>query len=134
MEVFISQGKPRIATYSQFLNLIVLLPILFVTAKMGFTELCIARSLINIWTILVEWFLLYKYANVKINIIIKDSLVFLFCSLIMGIVGFWLNRFSSSLIWSLIAISLCIVIYFLMMISMKKTRSILVELLKDFIY
>lgn len=133
MEVFISQGKPKIATYSQILNLIVLLPILLISAKMGFTELCIARSLINIWTILVEWFLLYKYANIKINIIIKDSLIFLFCSLIMGIIGFGLNKFSSSLIWSLIAISLCMVVYFLMIILMKKTRIIFFDFLNDFI-
>ncbi|CAN7194702.1 lipopolysaccharide biosynthesis protein [Peribacillus frigoritolerans] len=114
-EVYRAKGRPKLSFLAQFLYLIVLVPTIIVSAKLGFLTLIYARSLIQFYFVLIH-FMLMKFAIgfpiVKtLNNLIPTS----FSVIIMGIFGVLLQRLNDGVIWSIITIILCVCLYFVVL-------------------
>ena len=110
-EAYRAKGRPKLSFISQLLHLIFLVPTCIVSAKYGFWALVYARSLIRTQWILVGFIIMNKMLKIPILNSFKNVYPTAVSSVIMGIFGYLLQQISNCMIWSLISIVLCAVLY-----------------------
>lgn len=114
-------GKTYLSFLSQALQLIVLVPVLFFSVQGGYQSLFIARSLIRIEIIIVQFGIMRIVMKIKVIDQIKMIIPAVCCSIIMAVVAILLNNISNSLIWQLFSVLVCVIVYFsLMFLIFKK--------------
>jgi len=121
-EVYRVIGKPRISIIAQILNILNLVPICILGIKKGFIMFIYYRAIskvlfVIIHLIIMKWLVKYPVSKMVYNII--PSFV---SSLFMGFVGFLLKLISQNLIFDIISILICIVIYLIILITFKRVR------------
>lgn len=128
--VFTSKGLPKLAVLSQVIQLILLVPILLISVKYGFKSLLISRSLAR---------LLYGVINLCIAKIclkmspikmIKGIFPTTFASIIMSLFGIILKNLNSGILWEMLVIFLCAIIYIAIMLLIPDSRKIIINLYK----
>lgn len=130
MEVFVSLGYPRYSVISQLLTLVVLLPVLLAYSSKGFSSLCLARTLVCLWSITVDLCLLKWKAGISPFRIMMNTYPYLVISFLMGFIGFVMQLISRQLIWELFSVSVCIFFYFAVLMLIPKTRNTLHTVIK----
>ena len=128
MEVFVAKGKPLFSVIEQVLTLIVLIPTLFITAKMGYEILYIARCLVVLWSIVEELILLKIGAGISAIKIMKNCYPYLLVSIAMYWLGFFMLRISNNFIWQLLSAFVCIIFYLGILCIFPKTRKKVISL------
>lgn len=122
-EVYRSKGNPKVSLFVQLFHLLFLIPTLLISTKYGFSVLCTARSLIRIHLMLsamIVMRILYKF---KISEVVRNIAPMLISSLVMGFAGYGLQKVSSNIIWQIISVLICIVVYFaFLLLVFKNTR------------
>lgn len=131
MEVLVSLGKPKFSVLTQFLELLCLIPVLLVTAPMGYSYLYIARSFIILWSIFTKLIILWKFAGISPIKIYKRVEPFLIATIIMAVCGELFNIMIDNYILKFMSIFLCIILYFSFLMISKKTRKIVFLLLSS---
>lgn len=58
-EVYRAYGKPKLSVLVQFLHLVVLIPVVLYTVRLGFDTLCVSRALVRFQMIIVNLAVLY---------------------------------------------------------------------------
>ena len=111
-EVYRSKGKPVISLIAQLLQLAFLIPALLISINYGFEILYIVRSLVRIEMILSAFIIMRLLYKFKLTDIFKNTLPMIVSALIMAMAGYGLKILNDSFIWQLVAIFICIVIYF----------------------
>lgn len=111
-EVYRSQGKTKIAALSQAINLVFLIPTVFISAQYGFTVLYIARALVRIPTIIKSFIFMRCLFKFRLREMVKNLVSPLLCAAVMGLFGFWLRSLYDAFWWQLCAVALCVVLYF----------------------
>lgn len=112
-EVYRSLGKPKIAVIAQLCQLVVLVPSIYFTAKIGFKPLYIARSLITLELIVVNQILMKIICNFSILKMLKNTYFSYISSIIMAILAIFMQYLSSNILWSFFSIILCAAVYFI---------------------
>lgn len=133
MEVFVSKGKPKFSVLSQVLELLVLLPTLLITAQKGYMILYFSRSMVVIWCIIVELILLRKVTDISPCMIFKQSLFYIFASVLMGTAGYIFISIYKGMVWQILSVLFCIIIYFGILLINKNTRKTVLSLSKMFV-
>lgn len=105
-------GKTYLSFISQLLQLAVLVPVLFWAVQGGYEKLYIARCLIRLEIILVQFIIMKCIFLIKIFEQIKTIIPSVICSFIMFVVSIYLRQINSSLWWNIISILICIIVYF----------------------
>lgn len=126
MEVFVSTGKPQYSVVTQVLELIVLLPVLLVTAKEGYHTLYIARSLVICWSIISKCVLLWGVAKISVIKIVRRSWYCFVSALLMGMSGVLFQQFYDGIYWKIASIFICIILYFMLVCINKEGRKNLI--------
>lgn len=130
MEVFVALGKPQFSVMSQSLNLIVLIPVLIIAAPKGYNTLFIVRSMVILWSIIVDLVLLETVAGISGRYILRISLPYMIASLLMGGLGIYLLNLSQSLLWQILSTLLCILIYYIVIMINPKSRQTMYDVFK----
>lgn len=110
--VYPAIGKPRVSAIVQVSHLIVLIPAIIISGQYGFKPLYITRSLIRIELVIVNLIAVYIMIRQSPWKMIGNVLPEFACSLIMAAVAIALQRVSSSIIWSILSIIICSIVYF----------------------
>ena len=111
-EVFRSKGKPKTSLILQLFHLCFLVPVLLVSIRYGFEVLYISRSLIRfqlIITVLAVMHIRYKF---KIQNVFINIFPMFLCSAAMGAVGYTLQQINDTVLWQILSILVCIIVYF----------------------
>ncbi len=111
-EVYRSKGKPKISLLSQTIHLLFLIPTLLISGKYGFKVLYISRSLIRFQGIIVGLIFMRVLFKFKFLDIIKNIYPMIIATLIMGAAGYGLELISDNIFWQLVAVLICIIVYF----------------------
>lgn len=114
-EVYRSKGNPQISLFSQLLHLIFLVPVLIIFVKYDFKVLYIARSLIRIQGILTSIIIMRLLYKFRISKTFKNLLPMFVSTIVMGAVGYGALQISGNILWQIITIMLCIVVYFVVL-------------------
>ena len=126
-EVYRSKGQPKISLFSQLLHIVFLVPTLLISVKYGFKALYISRSLIRIQMIIAALIIMRVIYKFKFWDVVKNIYPMVISALIMGVVGYILCGVSSSFLWQIVAVMICIIVYFtvLLLLFPKIRREIL---------
>lgn len=127
-EVYRAKGRPKLSVLSQWLHIIVLWPVVVWAVRYGFETLYISRSLVRFESIAVNVIIMQMLCNITILEMFKNILPTLVASLLMFAVASLLHLAGDSIMWILLAIFLCSVLYGATILSFSKER----ELLKAF--
>ena len=117
-EVYRSQGKPKISLLMQLIHLAFLVPTLLIAIPYGFETLYIARSLIRLQIILAAILMMHFMFGFKMLSSLKNILPMIISAIIMGVAGYFLQMVHPSLIWQIISVILCIIIYFSVLLGL----------------
>ena len=122
-EVYRSKGEPKISLISQVIHLCFLIPTLILTVGYGFKVLYIARSLIRIQGIVTGLIIMHVRYGFKIHLNFFNISPMIISAVAMGAVGLALQNVMNSLIWDIVSILICIVVYFIVLfVFFPKTR------------
>jgi PST family polysaccharide transporter len=130
--VYPAIGKPRIAAVVQMIYLLVLVPVVYYFAQKGFTELYWARSMVKFFMVLIHFVFIYFLIKQSPWVMIKNVFPEMFSCLVMAIVGTLLLRINGNVVWSLVWIGICIMVYFSVLYIFPKDRKILWSMVSHF--
>lgn len=133
-EVYRSLGRPKLSVLSQFLHLIVLCPVVYISINYGFQVLYTARALVRLEGILVNLILMYYLIRMSPLVMFKNISVSIFSSLIMALCAFLLLNINDSFSLNFIYIFLCVIMYFLVVCAFPRERMLMISILKKGIY
>ena len=127
-EVYRSKGQPKISLLSQLIHLAFLIPILFLSVRYGFETLYIGRSLARIQIIITAVIIMRICFKFRVIDVLKNVFPAITSALVMGIGGFFLQRINSHIIWQIVSVPICIVIYFtVLFVCFPKMRREIME-------
>lgn len=110
--IYNAKGKPIFSFIAQVLHLIVLIPVLFICAQKGFEILYISRSLVRLEFVIVQLFIIKCFFNISPFKLIGKTLPAFICSLFMIGISLILAHIGTSIIWQIVSIVICIIVYF----------------------
>ncbi|WP_102343305.1 oligosaccharide flippase family protein [Galactobacillus timonensis] len=127
-EVYRSKGLPQISLILQIIYLMVYIPSIWYSAHQSFNSLCSVSCLIRIFPVILDILVL----NFKFHIIIKRSLQNIFpciiASAIMGVTATLLNYISDDIVWQILSVIVCIIVYFAVVMCFRSTRTEILSL------
>lgn len=132
-EVYRAKGRPKLSFLAQVLHLVVLVPTCIISSKYGFWPLVYSRSWIRMQFVLAHFLLMEFVIGIPISKTIKNVLPTAISAIAMGFCGYLLKQISDNIVWSLLSIILCVLLYFgilsLFPSMRKEIRSILRRLI-----
>ena len=111
-EVYRSKGNPKISLGVQIFHLIVILPTLLISVNFSFPVLYTARSLVRIHLILTALVIMQFMYKFRIVDVIKNVFPMIVSTLVMGAAGYGLQKLSDNMIWQIVSVIICMIIYF----------------------
>lgn len=127
-EVFRSKGNPKLSLLLQMFHLLFLIPSLIVAVRVGFTALYITRALVRIQLVISAMIIIHVKYGIKIDDMIRNTFPMFFSAIIMGVCGVGLRKISETIVWQFVAVFMCIVVYFLVLLAFfPKLRKELLE-------
>lgn len=124
-EVYRAKGRPRLSVLAQALHIVVLLPAVLIAVKYGFETLIVTRALVRLELILVNLVIMYIVVKISPWKMFKNISYSIFSSMIMAVVAFLIKDVFDTLWWQFISISVCIVLYFAIMLLPSSNRQLL---------
>lgn len=119
-EVYRAKGRPRLSVIVQSIHLIFLIPVCLVGVELGFWKLVYMRALIRLEGVITGLIVMNFIMDFKAKDIIRNVFKPLIFTIIMGCVAVMLKTISHNIIWSLISIIICILIYGILMLMVAK--------------
>lgn len=126
-ELYRSKGKPKLSVLAQVLHLVVLVPVLIMLMHQGYGVLTTFRSLIRLQTILVTMLISHLLLGIKISSVLQNVYPSLLSAALMFGAGWFLQGLWSGLLWQIVSIVLCALIYGLCLLLIPKGRRQLLE-------
>lgn len=124
-EVYRAKGRPKLSVLSQCLHIIVLWPVVIISVKYGFETLYIARSWVRMELILVNLIIIYLLVRISPLQMFKNILPSLIASIAMIFVAWLMRTIGNGVPWQLLSITLCSVIYIVIVTLFPIERRIL---------
>lgn len=110
-EAFRSKGKPKLSVLTQVLHLVVLVPTLILTVKMGYPVLTASRALVRLEIILVSSVILRVVIGIRFGDVIKNIWPSLLSAMVMAVVGLGLSMLWDNMIWDFVSAIVCVPVY-----------------------
>ena len=110
-EIYRAKGKPKLSFIAQILHLIVLIPVCIISVRDGFWNLIYARTLVRFQLLLVHFIIMHTVIKFPMKKFFTNLFPTTFSAIMMGIIGGYIKDYSESILWSIIAILLCMIIY-----------------------
>lgn len=111
-EVYRAKGRPRLSFLAQMLHLIILVPTCIISLKYGFWVLIYARAFIRLQFVLVHLVIMKIAIKFPVGKMFSNVGKPMLYSIIMCGFSLILKQIFSGLMWDLISIGLCIILYF----------------------
>ncbi|WP_186431545.1 lipopolysaccharide biosynthesis protein [Clostridium sp. BSD9I1] len=111
-EVYRAKGRPKLSFLAQILHLVILVPVCIISSKYGFWVLVYARSWIRIEGILVHFIIMKFVIGISVVNTFRNVMPTAISSVVMGVLGCFLQQISKDLLWSFISIIICSIFYF----------------------
>lgn len=102
-EVYRSLGKPKLSVLSQFLHLIVLCPVMLIAVRYTFDVIYMTRAFVRLELVLVNLLLMYAFMKISPWRMCANIFPSILAAFAMGIIGYFLLGFSSSIMWNIIS-------------------------------
>ncbi|HFK1432575.1 TPA: lipopolysaccharide biosynthesis protein [Bacillus cereus] len=111
-EVYRAKGRPKLSFFAQLMHLIVLVPTCLLAGQYGFWILVYARSLVRIQLVIVHLVIMKAIIGIPVLKIFRNVFPTLISAVSMGLFGYFLQQLNEGILWGVVSILLCIIIYF----------------------
>lgn len=122
-ELYRAKGRPKLSFLAQVLHLVFLIPACIISAQYGFWALVYTRSLMRIQFILVHFIIMKVVIKFPIWDLFKNIFPATISTLLMFIVGYFVKQLNNGILWSIIGIGICALIYFICLSIFPSVRS-----------
>lgn len=122
-ELYRSKGRPKLSFLAQVLHLVFLIPACIISAQYGFWALVYTRSLMRIQFILVHFIIMKVVIKFPMWDLFKNIFPATISTLLMFIVGYFVKQLNNGILWSIIGIGICALIYFICLSIFPSVRS-----------
>lgn len=129
-EAYRAKGKPKLSFWAQVFHLVVLIPVCIISAKQGFWSLVYARSWIQMQAVLVHFIIMWYVIGIPVWQTLRNVIPTAVSAVLMGAMGYVLQRVYTGMAWDFITILICIGVYFGILCLFPVMRSELKILLK----
>ncbi len=132
-EVYRAKGRPKLSFLAQLLHLVVLIPVCIISSNHGFWPLVYSRSWMRMEFVLVHFIIMKYVIGISIGKTFKNVIPTVVSTFAMGVLIYFLQKISNSLVWSFISIIICSLFYFGVLYlfpSMKKEMNSILEKVK----
>ena len=126
--IYPAVGKPRLSVLSQALHLVALVPAVMISVQYGFEALYITRSLIRIEGIVVNLIIAYCLIQITFRHYVHNITPEVVSSLVMGVSAYLLLSINDNVGISFVWITVCIIIYFVLLRLFPQEKKLLAEL------
>lgn len=133
-EVFRAKGRPRVSLLCQCIYMTVMIPVIYLSASIGFTQLAIAGSVVRLVAIAIDQIAITKVAGITLHRVLNGLSSPLIGSMVMGLVAYLSVRVAGeSWVLNIIGILVCILVYALVEFCFVDSRAFLKRYLLRFI-
>lgn len=131
-EAYRAMGKPKVSVFVQMSQLVVLVPLLLYGAKRGFATLYVMRCLVSLELIAINLITIKTALQVSAFRMIKNVLPEIIAAAWMIPVAIMLQRINDSIIWGILSIAICAIVYFAAMYISPWSKDWFTVLVSDF--
>lgn len=110
--VYNAIGKTKLSLLSQVLHLVVLIPVVFFSSRLGFVELCVARSLVRLELVVVQLILMRAFVGIVPTESLRNLKEVFLCSAVMVGFGISFGWLVGGVLGTTVGIAGCVLIYF----------------------
>ncbi len=110
-EVFRSRGKPKLSMLAQSLYLVVLIPVLYYGASIDYAAVTICNTISAVILIIITSTISQISMKIRFIDVLNNTLPSLLSAVVMGTFGFLMLQISDNILWQVLSIFICIVIY-----------------------
>lgn len=133
-EIYRSKGKPQVSFGVQILYVALLIPACIFGAKRGIWTLVYLKAATAVAFILLHLLATNIFMKISALGMIKNLGKPILCSALMGCVGLALQQVSDNILWSIVSILICIVVYGLLFYAVsKKEALVIINFCKNYI-
>jgi PST family polysaccharide transporter len=133
VDAYRAKGKFKIPLLLQILDLAIMVPACLFTINHDFWLFVNVRSWIKLDLLIPEFILMWVVCKISFSRIVINTLPVIVSTIIMYIVAVGLRSISLTVTWSLVGISICIVVYFSVLCFFKEERKLIKNFLKNLI-
>lgn len=126
-EVFRSKGKPRLSAMAQMMYLVALIPSLFWATQRGFTHLTYVNCAVSLVLLTITSAIVQTEIGINFISVVKNIWPSLFSSVVMAFAGTVFLSISKHVLWQVLTIILCAIIYAMLMMLIPSGRRQLKE-------
>ena len=130
-DIYRAKGKPKISMALQILDILVIIAVCFVGRKLGFWLLVFLRAISRCDLLFPNLIIGSKIIKGTIKKIIGNIMKPIICTIIMVVVWWLVEDLSICLLWDLISIMICAVIY--LMVAIFIDRNFVLQSLKKIV-
>jgi len=109
--VYVAKGRPRLSLYLQLIDMLFLIPVCIYGIRFGFERFVILRGIVRLDIIIPSFIVLSKVFGIRFRMIVRNVLKPFIGTVIMSAVGIALHLMKNNMIWDIMAILVCIVVY-----------------------
>lgn len=129
-ESYRAKGMPRVSTLAQLIFLCILVPTIYITAQMSFETFYIARCLLDSCFILIHFVLMSVYLKIYPWQLLNKFGPAVLGIAVMGLCAFALQMVSASVVWTVVSILICIVVYAGVLLMFPSIRKMFISVIK----
>lgn len=130
-ELYRAKGRPKLSFIAQFFHLIFLIPACVIAASFGFWPLVYVRSFMRFQFIIVHFIIMKVIINFPIKEIFRNILPATISSIVMWMIGYFVQSIFNGMIWQFISILICSLIYIMFLLIFPSVRKELFELVRS---
>lgn len=124
-EVYRAKGKPKLSVLAQWLHIIVLWPAILIAVRYDYHTLYLIRSLVRLELIIVNIILMYFVIKITPWKMMKNIMPSCLAAIVMGAAAYGMLCFSKAIIFQIVAIVICAIIYFVVIMLFKEERTLI---------
>lgn len=121
-EIYRSLGRPKLSVLAQVLHIIVLCPAMLIAVRYDWSAIYITRSIVRLELVLVNLVIMYFAVRISPWQMIGNVMPSLVAATIMGVIGSVLVSINPSMLWAILSVVICIVVYFVVIWQFKNER------------
>lgn len=110
-EAFRSKGRPILSVIAQIIYLLILVPMLYVSAKRGYVFLCVSTVLSRLTLILATSAIAEISLHIKFKLVVKNVWPSLLSSAVMAFFGYLIRMALPGICWEIFTVFLCVIVY-----------------------
>lgn len=127
--VLIAKGKPNFSVLIQVIQIVCIIPTVFITANVSFLALSYSRALVRIVGMVVYSIAVWKLAQISPLVTAKVLRPFVVGALIAGLFGWFALQHVNGLAMQLVTLIASGILYMLVIVAFPNSRNIIAQLL-----